>query len=304
MRARVVIVLAIAVGLVIAVGGSASASGRQPSGLIVFDAITNGPGYEQLYVADLGSGQVRQLTKTGGYNPSWSPDGSHIAFEYPSEGPCGSPACSRILIVAADGLGRHPFTPPGLRCEAPAWSPRGDLIAYVQWGNGEDASIYTRSMAGKVHRLTHAKNAFDSDPVWSSDGTRIVFAREVRNAYVNYVMDADGTHLHRLGGNPNTTISSWSPDGRLLTGSRVWGRYNNQNLTVVLNADGTGERRLLSDGGDPVWSPDGKLIAFVPDNPDLVHGSVAVIGADGKGRHRLFPGRFSQPYNLDWLRRP
>jgi TolB protein len=293
----------VAIVLAIAVSGSASASGRQPSGLIAFDAVTNGAGYEQVYVADLGSGRVRQLTKTGGYNPSWSPDGSHIAFEYPSEGPCGSPACSSISIVAADGSDRHLFTPPRLRCEAPAWSPRGDLIAYVQWRNGIDASIYTRSMAGVVHRLTHATNAFDSNPVWSPDGARIVFDRMVRYAYVNYVMDADGTHLHRLDGNPNTTISSWSPDGSLLTGSRVWGLYNNQNLTSVLNADGTGERRLLSDGSDPAWSPDGRLIAFVPDNQDLVHGSVGVIGADGKGRHRLFAGRFTQPGNLDWLRR-
>ncbi len=298
MRAGVAIVLALVVG------GSASASGRQPGGLIAFDAITNGAGYEQLYVADLGSGQVRQITKTGGYDPSWSPDGSHIAFEYPSDGPCGDSTCSSIFIVAADGSGRHPFTPADVRCEAPAWSPRGDVIAYVQWGSGIDGSIYTRSMSGKVHRLTHAKNAFDSNPVWSPDGTRIVFAREVRYVYVNYVMNADGTHLRRLGGNPNTAISSWSPDKSLLAGSRVWGPYNNQNLTSVFNADGTRERRLLSDGGDPVWSPDGRLLAFVPDNQDIVHGSVGVIGADGKGRHRLFTGLFMQPGNLDWLRRP
>ena len=63
---------------------------------IVFNAITNGPGYEELFVADLDSGRVRQLTHSGGYNPSWSPEGSQVAFDWPSNGPCGSPACSRI----------------------------------------------------------------------------------------------------------------------------------------------------------------------------------------------------------------
>jgi Tol biopolymer transport system component len=33
--------------------------------------------------------------------------------------------------------------------------------------SGIDASIYTRTMSGSVHRLTHAKTAFDSNPVWS-----------------------------------------------------------------------------------------------------------------------------------------
>lgn len=291
------------------IAGAVGASGRQPSGLIVFDGITNnGPGYEQLYVANLGNGRVRQVTKSGsgGYNPSWSPDGSHIAFEWDSKGPCGSLACSRVFIVAADGSGRHPFTPPNLRCESPAWSPRGNQIAYVQWGKGSyEASIYARSLGGQVRRLTHAKNVFDSDPVWSPDGTRIIFSREQGDSYTNYVMDAHGKHLHPLGGNPDTTITSWSPDGRLLAGSTVWGPYNNNYLSSVLNANGTEKRRLLTDGGDPVWSPDGSVIAFVPDDQDIFRGSIDVVSANGKGRHRLFASKlFTQPGNLDWLPRP
>ena len=295
---------------IVAAAGASVASVQQPNGRIVFFADQSGAGGTELFVADLGSGKVRRLTYGGGYAPSWSPDGSEIAFERTSTGPCGSPACSRIWIIGADGLGQRPFTPPNLRCEEPAWSPSGDRIAYVQWtreGVGSAiirASIYIRTITGTVRRLTHETNAFDAGPVWSPDGSRIVFSRGLHGRYVNYVVNADGSDLHRLRGNPDTSIEAWSPDGNRLTGSRVWGAYNNRNLLVVLNADGTGERRLLSDGGDGEWSPDGEFIAFIPDNQDIYRGTVGVIQADGTGRHLLISGRFTQLGGLDWTPSP
>lgn len=290
------------IAIVAASGGGADDG---PRGLIAFSAITNGPGYQQIYVADLGTGTVTQLTHgaDGGYDPSWSPDGAHIAFEWPSTGPCHSPACSRIFIVDADGANRHPFTPGNVRAENAAWSPTGDRIAYSQWRGGYRASIYTRTLDGTVVRVTHGKDVFDSFPVWSPDGTRIVFSREDGVQSGNYVVNADGSGLRRLDGNPATFLQSWSPDGRLLVGSRTWGRYNNRRMTVVVAADGSHERRLLGGGGGPVWSPDGMFVAFVPDEQDLRNGTIGVIRADGTGRKRLVGGSFSQPAHLDWLRR-
>lgn len=302
MRLGVAAVLALSIGT-----GCGGESANRPTGLIVFNAITNGPGYEELYIADLDSGRVRQLTHGGGYDPSWSPDGSRVAFDWPSDGPCNSPACSRIWLIDADGSSRQPFTPANLRCESPAWSPNGDRIAYVQWrpsvGSRNRSSIYTRTIDGVAHRLTNA-NAFDGHPVWSPDGHQIAFARDGKGAYGNYVMNADGTGQHRLThGNPDTVIESWSADGHRFTGWRSYGPYNNRFLSVVLDADGTGERQLLRGGEGPVWSPDGRFIAFIPENQDIRRGVVGVIRADGTSRLKLFSGRFTQPANLDWHRR-
>jgi hypothetical protein len=73
---------------------------------------------------------------------------------------------------------------------------------------------------------------------------------------------------------------------------------------ALLNSNGTGERTLIRDGGNPVWSPDSRFIAFIPDRQALNSGVVSIMRPDGRSRKKLFGGRFVQPWHLDWLRQP
>ena len=54
----------------------------------------------------------------------------------------------------------------------------------------------------------------------------------------------------------------------------------------MMNADGTGEHKLLAAGAwSPAWSPDGKTIAFVGD--DDGDNEIYTVGAGGKGVTQL-----------------
>jgi Tol biopolymer transport system component len=307
------VALAVVAIAVVGVFASVGWSGRGASpagGLIAFDAKPPGSGASEVFVADLGTGRARQLTDEGGYDPTWSPDGSQLAFERSNAGPCNSQACTQIWRVAADGSNEVPVTPANRRCESPAWSPNGDRIAYAEWrpsrGDALLASIYTRTIDGQVRRLTSAEGAFDSAPAWSPNGRRIVFERyrNTTGRYTLHVMNADGTNQHRLRRVKAGAFGpAWSPNGRRFAIWRIHGLYNNKTLVAVLNANGTRERTLIRNGGGPVWSPDGRSIAFIPDAQGLASSVIRIMRADGKARGTLFGGRFTEPGSLDWLRR-
>ena len=84
---------------------------------------------------------------------------------------------------------------------------------------------------------------------------------------------------------------SWSPDGsRVVFASHRDGPSSTE--IYVMNADGSGQRRLTFDSGHdsifdvlPAWSPDGGTIAFVQDRNQ--HDSIRLMNPDGAAQREL-----------------
>src|SRR5512132_3293279 len=129
------------------------------SGRIVFD------NHEDVWTINADGTDLTRLTHSPAFefDPSWSPDGTQIAFRSERSGE------PEIWLMNADGTGQRRLT-AGL---SPAWSPDGSLIAF---SGMEGLSVIRPDGTGR-RVLPHTEGG--EYPSWSPDGSRIAFDSNV-----------------------------------------------------------------------------------------------------------------------------
>lgn len=178
------------------------------------------------------------------------------------------------------------------------------LLAFTMERNGKTDVYTVRADGTDLVNLTGDSNG--NNPYWSPDGRRIAFNRNVGSQSQVFVMDADGSNVIQLtddgdfnklvafeeGREPG--IDAWSPDGSKLVFVKLnFERANDEGWMkiYVLDVATKTQTPLTSEWGlyqSPVWSPDGKHIAYSSfsgsdEQGDPTRLSVHIVGADGSG---------------------
>jgi hypothetical protein len=132
-----------------------------------------------IFVVDLDGGNFKSLwpkewtvdrPTTAGY-PTWSPDGKWIAFEeYRFE---GGTNLYRIAKMRGDASGYAPLTDRDKCNMQPAWSPKGDEIAYVNYPRYYPGPSYLSLMKPDGSEKRDTKQWGDY-PRWSPDAKQIL----------------------------------------------------------------------------------------------------------------------------------
>ena len=172
------------------------------------------------------------------------------------------------------------------------WTPRGDrIVVSVEVGQGGDLDdIFAVSLDGRRTRLTRGGNSANLS--LSPDGKLLAFewtSNAVNGVDRIMVANADGSRIHRLTHASLTGVPNWSPTDLQLTVDTI------TNGIYLIDVAGSHIRRIpFSNPGDfPVWSPDGRRIAFSKSTA-LPGGTsredVVIAGADGRTVRRLLHG--------------
>jgi Tol biopolymer transport system component len=153
------------------------------------------------------------------------------------------------------------------------------------------AAIFVVHPDGTGLRNLTPDGAFESNPIWSPDGRRILFSKDADL----YVMDAAGNQRAKLAdGEQGIFEHRWSPDGRMIAyvDERLVGQDFFDDLWVM-HADGTGKVKVADQAYSFSWSQDRRIV--YTSIADLGDVHLRIINADGSGDVRLTNRAAFQP---------
>jgi Tol biopolymer transport system component len=289
MRLHLVTALACVVTAVAA--ATAGHAGSSGPGLVVFWSDDPWPSIWK--VAPGGSKPQRILhNRQNAKRPRLSPDRAWVAFDGASP---GKPPMSDfdIQLVRLDGTGLRALT-NSTRWDVDAqWSPDGRTLSFTglppshEWTGAWTWTI--RPDGTRLRRLTYGQGAR-----WSPDGRQLVVAAPTSGSEGDlFLVRADGSNRRLLLASPELDQpADWSADGQRILFTRLSGPPPERASVYVVNADGTGVKRI-GPGFAAGFSPDGKKALFAETSP----GRLLVMNLDGSGKRPLGGAVGSEP---DW----
>jgi len=255
-----------------------------PTGKIVYSCqMSRLSDFNEICLMNADGSNYRQLTSNGANNgyASLSPDGKSIIY---SSNVSGS---WQIYEMNPSNGSTQQLTFGPDQASAPEISPDGRYLVYKHSdADTQLDSIWVMSRdGGNPHQVYSA----GWDPVWSPDGSQILFASGSLDQPQLYVVNSDGSGRRQLTNQGDLRgRSDWSVSGLIaLYAGTAWHR----NI-FTMNSNGSGIAQI-TDGGNsqaPSFSPDGNWIAFTAyfDNMNDANGcEIYIMRADGSDRQRL-----------------
>ena len=252
-------------------------------------------GQTGIYLHSGAGEQLVSATFTVAESPSWSPDGTQIAFQAKVEDRWD------IYVMEFDSRKSRQLTNDAHGDFHPVWSPDGSTIAFYS-DRSTTPRIWLIESDGKNLREFPVEVPGIADFSWSPDGRQVVFCANERVTNPGaprpefgidqekdvYIASWDGKDLRRITkGGIMAMMPSWSPDGKQIAFALSTKSGDLSEIQIhAVNIDGTGLKKLTNDPGQsmcPKWLPDGSRVLYYnqPPSSGTAKPDLICVSADG-----------------------
>ncbi len=302
----------------------ANSSYHKTNGQFVWYSAPINDSTSELFTADENGTNVRAVTSDGvqNGNPQWHPNGQRIIFDRPNPGQPGNSPNHSIYIIDRDGQNQKQLLDytsiPSPLCNDgscqiydASFNPAGTKIAFHMLRSGYGVKIMIADYdfaSNSISNLTYMGNSgyltntdSDREPLWSSDGTKIVVAHAITtdSRTIRVYNVSDGSVKYE------TAAASWNE-------SPQFGPQAGKNIIVaskpatgdifVIDADnGQGAttpfytNASIATGASPTWSPNGRKIAW-----GGTQGKIHILDYETKNLTDFSVSTTADIKELDW----
>ncbi len=220
-------------------------------------------------------------------NPSWSHDGSKLAFKTYRDGNW------EIYVIDANGTNLINLSNDPSDDEYPKWSPDGSKIAFIS-NRGGNEDIYVMNSDG-TNVVNISNDVGDSImPVWSPTSESLAYLsgdNDLRQIEIHDLKQGTATNYQNTS---HVNFMSWSRNGNFIAFSSFIDSNSGASEIYVLDV----QRRLIikmtatqDTNLQPYWSPVGEFVLYWGITKDILGPSgtsIHMIRTDD-GTDRILP---------------